>query len=330
MSTNSAPLNRNDIVSATVEDVLRIWGCIPSPTGSGFEIVEVVMGAGGVVDVQVGFSPRGTWLASPYTDDNIDAVNELNTFTALMPERVGSRDLHPDSGMEMSHVSYQLAFRALVNSPDFRVLLTPDMLNGMGKTDAEVFTPNALRTGLTLTRVMEGLVSMPGQTLPVWTGEHCGATLSDSWFHERFVVRGLTRVLPKGTWWQAPWWENFSMVKAAASKIVVPTDGSLPYIDGPSTDFHEYLTRRANARGLKRVKVVIVYGDDSEYCDLATVLDLIALGYIVIVAYEGMAPLNTDAEAVAFRQMQEAGAIFVSVAVLREANEIYSGLQGTA
>jgi nicotinamidase-related amidase len=322
------PLNRVDIVSATVEEILALFGVEPSPTGSGFVIVRNVLGAHIAVDVQEGFSPRGMWLASPYTDDNVWAVNQVNTFRALARIRVATRDYHPDSGVGMAHVSYQLAFRALVNSPEFVVFLTTDMLDQMGKTDAEVFTDDALRTGLTIVRVRSGIEAMPGQTLPVWTGEHVGMSLRDSRFNERLDLRGFTDVLCKGTFWQAPWWENFSGLMAAGSKIVVPADGSLPYIEGPSTGCHELLTRKAQALGFPRVDVVTATGDDSEYCDLATVLDLLKLKYEVVVAYEGMAPLSPVDEAVAFRQMQDAGGIFASNAVLEQANQILADLLG--
>jgi nicotinamidase-related amidase len=321
-------LYRQHIQSATVEQILGLYGLEVAATGSGFMVVRNVYGVHIIVDVQEGFSPRGAWLASKFTDNNVWAVNAINRFAGLARKRLASRDYHPDSGIGMAHVSYQSAFRALTNVAEFVVMLTPDMLRQMGATDAEIFTQLGLNTGHTIQKVLNGIEGMPGAALPVWKGEHCGQSLRDSFFHRDLHMSLITNVLLKGTWWQAPSEENFSVIKSAAAKIITPSDGSMPYIEGASTGCHEMLTRFAvNANiGVDRTEVVIVSGDDSEYCDLATVLDLIALGYIVIVAYEAMAPLDEDAEAVAFAQMQDAGAIFASVDVLREANEIYVGL----
>lgn len=322
----STPLYRADIVSASVENVLRAYRIVESPTGSGFRVEENVIGAHVAVDVQEGFSPRGNPLSSPYTDDNVPFVNELNTFTGLARIRVASRDFHPDSAMGMAHVSYMGAYNAFKDSSDFVIFLTVDMFDQLGSTDAQVFTQLGLNTGLTIQRVRNGLLAMPGQVLPVWRGEHCGMSLFDSFFHRDLKIGGFTDVVCKGTYWQAPWEENFSVLKSAAARIEVATNGGIPYIVGSSTGCHELLTRRAVSFGYNRVVVAIVSGDDSEYCDKATVLDLIALGYTVIVAYEAMAPLSPDDEAIAFREMQDAGAIFASNEVLRQANVIYSGL----
>lgn len=243
----------------------------------------------------IGVDPMRTFTVKPVMGrlgtelghEVMEPLNRVARLKKLFVVRQLLKDWHPT--WHISHTAIRVDIDQ--NVP---YLFTLDEFKTWTRDDfAAKMHPEAIAAGITYEAVEIYLGKVFAQML--WPNRHAEQGSDDANFHEWLDMAFWDGVTLKGT---DPRFDSYG--------------GFADNGDFKVTDLQDVLQN-------KRVEILVIGGLCTEYCDLWTVLQAIARGYIVIVLVDAVRPVNIADEPLGFGEMVLAGAFFTTVDEVEQA-----------
>ncbi len=215
------------------------------------------------------------------TDYGHEVMPVLNKLAAMenWDVRAYTKDWHPPI-----HISFNTWHSKYAGSttPYF---LTPDEFRS---EDPSVITLEAVNAGLTYQDVLDYLEAVGGQML--WVGQHAVQGTRDAEPHPDLISANWNEVILKG------------MDLRCDSYGACGDNGS--DMNDPA---RKGWTRLPSLLETRKTKVVFVGGLVTEYCVFDSIMQLLRLGYTVVLVIDAARPLSLDTEPEALQKLVNAG-----------------------